>query len=82
MKTIEEWFKCLPENIAKKAIFNAEIQDSARLYRQTDFLSNALTIGFNWTDSAEGMSYWYNLFLDIDKQEQLFKTKEDIQYKF
>jgi hypothetical protein len=76
MKTFKEWFELLPKDIAQKAIENTNNEMSVHLDRKIGALSSALSLAFNWTETDEGFGYWYDLFVECDKQEESTKENE------
>jgi hypothetical protein len=62
LKTMEEWFnECLPADIAEKAIANTKEQKISYLDQKTNSLYWALSDGFMWIDSPEGIGYWLEI---------------------
>jgi len=59
MKTAGDWFnKCLPPDIAKKAIANTKAENPSYLEQAAKSLYWALSDGFLWINSPEGVDYW------------------------
>jgi hypothetical protein len=68
MKTILDWYECLPENLKQKAIFNTPL---VNCNREVPSFSHSLHSfnSFLWDDTLEGHSFWYEIYRFVDKCE-------------
>jgi len=66
MRTMNEWFEMLPEDIRKSAIAN--LDDPTDLHRLFSSLDQALTNGFHWTESPEGHGFWSRVCISFDAE--------------
>lgn len=55
-KTVEEWFKTLPEPYRTKALEGSKIQ--GRLELKATNLAAAVSAGIHWKDTEQGFEYW------------------------
>ncbi len=55
-KTIQEWYQDLPEPIRSQAITNATKEGRGEV--EAESLSQAVAIGFAWSETPERYPYW------------------------
>jgi hypothetical protein len=61
MKTSKEWYKQhLPKEIADKAVANSTQQGN--ISNEAENLYEAISLGFNWGATMEGISYWNAIY--------------------
>lgn len=65
MKTIEEWYNELPEDVREKAINNTS---ESLLKERDESIEDALFGGFTWAETPEGHKYWENIKNNYLKQ--------------
>ncbi len=68
-----DWYNYLPEEYRKKALHSIKTAQSKKLYPS---LLSALSGGFIWASSRQGMSYWENVYQKI--KEGKIKLKETV----
>lgn len=56
--TINEWLKQLPEPQQTEAIDNVVAQNRANLAKRTSSLPVAISSGFMWFKTEQGLEYW------------------------
>ncbi len=62
LKTRKEWFKTLEEPYRTQAINNTIQQNESLLEVEKESLSIALSMGFTYKSSPEGVDYWRDLY--------------------
>lgn len=67
-KTVKEWLEECTEPWAAKAIKYLE-EDKRALIVIASSLSAALRVGFNWWQTDEGYTFWYNIHFDLEQKE-------------
>lgn len=73
-RTIREWYKLLKEPYCSQAIANCKVLENTE-----DSLFHALTGGFVFNESPEGIYYWYDVCNSCDKNpEKYLKEKNNI----
>ena len=68
--TIAEWYEKLPEPYRAQAIKNAKLHPYAGAEnKRLPSLFFALSMGFYWHKTEEGVSYWFDLHTRVEKGE-------------
>ena len=67
-KTIKQWLEECTEPWAINA-FKYTIEDGRTLEFNAISLGEALLHAFNWSQTEEGYTYWFNIHFDLEQRE-------------